>query len=139
MRPPGANRPDESRGPARMTRWRGVLWLVGGVTLLRLAYIAWWCPYTLIEDEAHYWEWSRRLEWSYYSKGPGVAWAIAASDWLCQWLGLGLSEFTVRLPSVLMAAALTIGIAGLARAATGDRRAGFYAAALSLLADRKSV
>ena len=27
-------------------------------------------------DEAHYWEWSRRLDWSYYSKPPGVAYVI---------------------------------------------------------------
>lgn len=31
----------------------------------------------LVPDEAHYWEWSRRLDISYYSKGPGVAYIIA--------------------------------------------------------------
>ncbi len=29
-------------------------------------------------DEAHYWEWSRRLDWCYYSKPPGVAALIYA-------------------------------------------------------------
>ncbi len=111
-----------------------MLWLVAGVTLLRLLYLRFWCPYTLVEDEAHYWEWSRRLEWSYYSKGPGVAWAIAASDWVCAHLGLGVSEFSIRVPSVLLSAVLMVAIAGLARVATGDRRAGLYGAALVALA-----
>jgi undecaprenyl-diphosphatase len=33
-------------------------------------------PFDLTPDEAHYWEWSRRLDWSYYSKGPAIAWFI---------------------------------------------------------------
>ncbi len=39
-------------------------------------------PLDLSPDEAHYWEWSRRLDLSYYSKGPMIAWLIAASTWL---------------------------------------------------------
>jgi len=31
----------------------------------------------LAPDEVHYWEWSRRLGLSYYSKGPAVAYVIA--------------------------------------------------------------
>lgn len=54
----------------------------GLVTVLRLAYLAWLCPYNLAQDEAHYWDWSRHLDWSYYSKGPLVAWLIALSDTL---------------------------------------------------------
>lgn len=34
----------------------------------------------LAPDEAHYWDWSRHLDWSYYSKGPLVAWLIRAAD-----------------------------------------------------------
>jgi membrane-associated phospholipid phosphatase len=33
-------------------------------------------PLDLSPDEAHYWEWSRRLDWSYYSKGPMIAYLI---------------------------------------------------------------
>ncbi len=48
-------------------------------------------------DEAHYWEWSRRLDWSYYSKGPLVAYLIALST------RFGAhTEFWVRLPAVLL-------------------------------------
>jgi hypothetical protein len=37
------------------------------------------CPIDLSGDEAQYWDWSRQLDWSYYSKGPLVAWIIRAS------------------------------------------------------------
>ena len=30
----------------------------------------------LIGDESYYWDWSRRLDWCYYSKPPMVAWQI---------------------------------------------------------------
>lgn len=35
--------------------------------------------FSLAPDEAHYWTWSMRLDWSYYSKGPMVAYLIALS------------------------------------------------------------
>jgi hypothetical protein len=102
-----------------------VLLLVLGVAALRIMYLAWLCPYTLLEDEAHYWEWSRHLDWSYYSKPPGIAAIIAASTAI-----FGHTEFAVRLPAVLSSAAAALALSGLARDATGDRRAGFFAAAL---------
>ncbi|QKK06855.1 MAG: hypothetical protein HND58_00870 [Planctomycetota bacterium] len=98
---------------------------------MRLAYLAWFCPYTLIEDEAHYWEWSRRLELSYYSKGPGVAWAIRAATEL-----FGTSAWAVRVPAVVSGAIGAWCVAGLARdaCATHPRatRAGLYAATIYL-------
>ena len=45
-------------------------------TLLNAAYVAWGCPHDLAPDEAHYWDWSRNLDWGYYSKGPLIAWLI---------------------------------------------------------------
>jgi undecaprenyl-diphosphatase len=36
-------------------------------------------PLDLSPDEAHYWEWSRRLDLSYYSKGPMIAYLIYLS------------------------------------------------------------
>ena len=119
--------------PARpFAPWAAPWWLafllIAGVSLFRVAYLAWWCPYTLLEDEAHYWEWSRRLDWSYYSKGPGVAWVIAASRAV-----FGDTEFGIRFPAVVLAAVAAVGAAGLARRATGEPRAGFFAALLMLL------
>ena len=87
--------------------WRRTLWLILGVTLARVAYLVFWCPYTLIEDEAHYWEWARRLEWSYYTKGPGVAWTIAAFTKL-----LGMQhEYSVRIPAAISAGITTFLVA----------------------------
>lgn len=108
--------------------WRRTLLLVLGVTLARILYLVFLCPYTLIEDEAHYWEWSRRLEWSYYTKGPGVAWSIAAATRL-----LGDHEFAVRLPAALGAGLTTLLVALLARDAYRSARVGFLAACCVLL------
>ena len=108
--------------------WGAILLLVGVVTALRIIYTLWLCPYDLIEDEAHYWEWSRRLDWSYYSKGPGVALLIAAATEV-----LGTTAGAVRLPAVLSGGIATLAVAGLAADATGDRRIGFLGAAAMLL------
>ena len=97
------------------------LWL-GAVALLHLALIA-SGHWPLTPDEAHYWEWSRRLDWSYYSKGPLVAYLIALSTALG-----GNTAFWVRLPAVVLG--LLTGMLGwlLARRAVGEP-----AAALSLI------
>src|SRR4030065_537893 len=53
----------------------------------------------LSPDEAHYWEWSRRLDLSYYSKGPLIAYLIFLSTSL-----LGDNVLGVRIPAVLLSA-----------------------------------
>lgn len=45
------------------------------ISLFRIYYIL-HAPLDLGPDEAHYWEWSRRLDISYYSKGPMIAYLI---------------------------------------------------------------
>lgn len=111
----------------RAFAWADAAWpvwaLVIGLTVARAAYLAWFSPFTLTEDEAHYWDWSRTLGWSYYSKGPGTAWAIALST-----ATLGVSEFAVRLPAVLFSGLGTLAAAGLARDVFGDRRVAVLAA-----------
>lgn len=114
---------------------RAVWLLVGLITLGRLVFLGWFSPFTLIEDEAHYWEWSLRLDWSYYSKGPGVAAAIAASRWLLDLISQVMPfdprvdpELAVRLPAVLFSALGTLATAGLARSVFGDRRVELLAA-----------
>ncbi len=93
---------------ARRAAWRWVLVLVALVTIARIVFLLWFSPYELTGDEAHYWEWSRRPALSYYTKGPGVAWAIAASTSV-----LGTSEATVRLPAVIASAIAMLGVAAL--------------------------
>jgi undecaprenyl-diphosphatase len=126
-------RPEPSLPNARPPRawgWRHILCLVLGVFLIRAAYLVWVCPYELAADEAHYWDWSRRPDLSYYSKGPGVAWTIAASVRL-----LGIHEGAVRLPAAVAGLASALLLAILAWRASGrDARAGFLAAAIFLLA-----
>lgn len=56
-------------------------------------------PLGLAPDEAHYWLWSQRLDWSYYSKGPLLAYLIRLSCSV-----LGDSEFAVRLPALISSA-----------------------------------
>jgi len=53
-------------------------------------------PLDLTPDEAHYWEWSRRLDLSYYSKGPMIAYLIAISTWI-----FGDNSFGVRIFAVV--------------------------------------
>lgn len=84
-------------------------------------------PFTLVEDEAHYWEWSRHLDWSYYSKGPGVAWVIYASTSI-----LGNTEFAIRLPALIASALGSYAILKTAQVAYNDHLTSFIAALLWL-------
>jgi undecaprenyl-diphosphatase len=64
----------------------------------------------LAEDEAYYWDWSRRLDYNYYSKGPLVAWLIRASCRL-----FGDIPWAVRLPALLSRVGLALCTYWLAR------------------------
>jgi undecaprenyl-diphosphatase len=55
-------------------------------------------PLDLSGDEAHYWDWSRALDLSYYSKGPVVAYLIRAS---CAVFGDTMPA--VRFPAMVLA------------------------------------
>ena len=50
---------------------RGYRWAAAGViaavAAANVAYLFAGCPLDLAPDEAHYWDWSRRPDWSYYS------------------------------------------------------------------------
>jgi 4-amino-4-deoxy-L-arabinose transferase-like glycosyltransferase len=78
-------------------------------------------------DEAQYWEWSRQLDWSYYSKGPLVAWLIALSETL-----FGHGAWQVRLPAWLAHAALLFLIFAFARDVWGNRSAAWWAVIITL-------
>src|SRR5437868_14299862 len=54
-------------------------------------------------DEAHYWMWSERLAPAYFSKGPGIAFAIRASTAV-----FGANEFGVRFFTPLLAAGTSL-------------------------------
>jgi len=91
----------------------------------RILYIA-IAPLDLVPDESYYWDWSRRLDWGYFSKPPMVAWINALSTGI-----LGAHTFTIRLPAAILSCIALLGVFMLGRAVF-DARAGFWAAVLSL-------
>lgn len=100
--------------------WAVLALLIVGAGV-HFAYLASAGALDLSGDEAHYWEWSRRLDWSYYSKGPLVAWIIAVSrgllaDWSQQ--TVGSEALAVRVPALLLSIGTGGGLFVLARAVT---------------------
>src|SRR4051794_5845512 len=83
-----------------MTATRATWLLIIALTAIRLLLIA---TKDLETDEAHYWMWSERPAPAYFSKGPGVAFAIRASTAV-----FGPNEFGVRFFSPLLAAATSM-------------------------------
>lgn len=99
---------------SRAVTWRAVVF-VAALTLGRTLFAG---SLELAGDEAYYWLWSRRLDIGYYSKGPGVAWAIAAATRL-----FGDAEWAVRLPAIAASAVSSWALYGLARRLHSPRAA----------------
>ena len=83
-----------------MSTTRAVWFFILGLTAIRLAMIG---TSDLHFDEAHYWMWSERLAPSYFSKGPGVAFAMRASTAI-----FGATEFGVRFWSPILGAGTSL-------------------------------
>src|SRR5438309_8043027 len=107
---------DPMQVPAKTRRWPWRLSAAGLILLaagLHLTYLAFDCPLDLAPDEAHYWDWSRHLDWSYYSKGPLVAYLIRAA---CALSGSWSENLTnnqmlaVRLPAVICGSLLLVSL-----------------------------
>lgn len=79
-----------------MTPFAAALLIIGVTTAFRLFY-ATWLP--MLPDETYYLQWARHLDFSYLSKGPGVAYAIAIGTAF-----FGSNNFGVRLFAVLLSA-----------------------------------
>lgn len=87
--------------------------LLAGSAALRIAFMASSCPLDLSPDEGHYWDWSRHPDWSYYSKGPVVAYLIGTSCALTEsWTYHlpGQAMLSVRLPAVLCGCLLLLSV-----------------------------
>ncbi|MBG0776030.1 MAG: glycosyltransferase family 39 protein [Desulfovibrionaceae bacterium] len=86
--------PGPAAGPAATTCWLLALVIIAATTAVR-----WWFVAShqldLVQDEAQYWDWTRTLQLSYYSKGPLIAWLIKAGTLL-----LGDTEQGVRVGAV---------------------------------------
>ncbi|MDP6490166.1 MAG: glycosyltransferase family 39 protein [Kiritimatiellia bacterium] len=76
---------------------RTARWVAGA--LLALTVLRLWIAtrFELIGDEAYYWQWSRHLDWCYYSKGPLVAWTIRLGTQVFGDTVLGIRFFSVCL------------------------------------------
>ncbi|MCL5022038.1 MAG: glycosyltransferase family 39 protein [Nitrospirae bacterium] len=97
------------------------------LSLFRLYYLA-YGPLDLSGDEAHYWEWSRRLDLSYYSKGPMIAYLIALSTSL-----FGSNAFGVRFFAVVLMAASSLILYRLGKEMYGERVGAASAVLLQLI------
>lgn len=110
--------------PQRDRSWAWAWAIILAATAVRLWFAA-SGQLNLVQDEAQYWDWTRRLQLTYYSKGPLIAWYI--SLWTKV---LGNTELGVRFGSIVMSlltqAALFIGLAGL----MNRPRAGLWALAV---------
>lgn len=124
--------------PGRLPVWHWRILaalLILGATGLHVCYLAWDCPLDLAPDEAHYWDWSRRLDWSYYSKGPLVAYLIRAG---CELAGTWSHQLTgspmmaVRLPAVLCGGLLLLSLYVLTLRVYGQERLAVAVVALAL-------
>lgn len=108
-----------------MSRYKSFTILVlMGTTLLHLWYIGAGLT-NLAPDEAHYWDWSRRLDWSYYSKPPLVAYLIAASTHL-----VANTEFGVRLPAIFLGLVTGVLLYLISRTIFASERAAFLTVVL---------
>jgi undecaprenyl-diphosphatase len=72
------------------------------ISVFRIYYIL-HGPLDLSPDEAHYWEWSRRLDLSYYSKGPMIAYLIYVGTSI-----FGDTVFGIRIMAVIFSALSSI-------------------------------
>jgi 4-amino-4-deoxy-L-arabinose transferase-like glycosyltransferase len=116
--------------------WRGLAAvLILGAAGLHVAYLVHNCPLDLAPDEAHYWDWSRHLDWSYYSKGPLVALLIRGS---CALFGsfseslTGNLALAIRLPAIACGALLLVSMYVLTVQTFGRERLAFALVALAL-------
>ncbi|MBI5644193.1 MAG: glycosyltransferase family 39 protein [Deltaproteobacteria bacterium] len=100
------------------------LWFIAAFAVFRILYVI-YTPFDISPDEAHYWEWSRRLDLSYYSKGPGVAYAIAFFSSIFGPTGIGIRIGAVIVSSISSYLVFLLG------KEIFNEKAGFYGALLT--------
>lgn len=109
--------------------WLGVTLLVMPLAVLHLLAVVIRQEVPLAPEEAQYWDWSRHLDWSYYSKPPAIAYLIYASTAV-----FGSNAIGVRMTAALLG--IGTGLIGyfLARRMYENHRiAFFYVLALFLM------
>src|SRR4051812_8462589 len=131
--------PKMSRDPARAARRTWLDWLtptfcriilsllLAAGFLSNVRYLTHNCPIDLAGDEAQYWDWSRRLDLCYYSKGPLVALIIRAS---CATFGAE-SMPVVRFPALVLGVGTALTTYVLTRRLFGSEKLALGAVVLS--------
>jgi 4-amino-4-deoxy-L-arabinose transferase-like glycosyltransferase len=88
--------PSSPREIPRFNRWDiWALIIIVGTTLVRTAFVM-SGQLDLVQDECQYWDWSRRLQLSYFTKGPLVAYIIAGGTEI-----FGNTPLGVRIGAIL--------------------------------------
>ena len=109
---------------------------VGAIVTVMLAqtvFLLSGCDWDLCGDEAEYWAWSRKLGWSYFSRGPVVAWLIRLGTELLGGLSLKLTGslmFAVRFPCVILGGLTAWAVYRLVVLTTKSSRTGLIAVSL---------
>jgi hypothetical protein len=100
------------------------------VTFCQVLFLLVGCDWDFSGDEAEFWAWSRRLDWSYFARGPLIAWLIRlATETLgpfSQWL-TGSLMFAARVPAIILGALSAWGIFRLGSLTTGSKQAALWA------------
>lgn len=113
--------------------WSRRVWLLLALATALTVYrvgVVHYSGISLLFDEAQYWDWSRHLQWGYYSKPPLIAGLVAASTAL-----FGTSVIGIKLLPMLTYVATSVAMVGLARAlwpTSSGVRTGVVAGALFL-------
>jgi 4-amino-4-deoxy-L-arabinose transferase-like glycosyltransferase len=84
---------------------RGAAAAIVAVMLAQTVFLVWGCDWDLCSDEAEFWAWSRKLDWSYFARGPAIAWLIRLGTVLLGGISLKLTGslmFAVRFPCVIL-------------------------------------
>ncbi len=103
------------------------------VIFAQTLFLIWGCDWDLCGDEAEYWAWSRKLGWSYFSRGPVVAWLIRLGTEVLGGLSLKLTGslmFSVRFPCVVLGGLTAWGVYRLVVLTTESSRTGLVAVLL---------
>jgi 4-amino-4-deoxy-L-arabinose transferase-like glycosyltransferase len=118
-----------SRDP--YARWS--LAAICAVMLCQVAFLVFGCDWDLCNDEAEYWAWSRQLDWSYWSRGPLIAWLIRLATESLGTMSVKLTGslmLAVRLPAVVLGGLTAWGVFRLASLTTGACRPAMMAVLL---------
>ena len=103
----------------------GLYWAASLVLIAVASWARYWFvasgQLNLAPDEAQYWDWSRTLQWSYYSKGPLIAVINAVGATF-----LGATELGVRAGAMVGAAVMQLAVLGWVGAWMGRIRTAFW-------------